>query len=271
MYTITQTPDSRFILIVVDKCYINSMNNKVHFKNNKKEKTNMKKSNNTKQEINDLYNQEQKRFLDYKRKDEPEREKKLLERFGKERLEYLRYSLDDIQNDIAYAIFSNNTPLIVTNEELIFLEEEDKLQKRFFVDFMLYEFNKDTKSFFPRWCRQPFQTNTQVKGTLKWIYKTNQKVEYLSIIDENDLDLDVNCPMKDGSYKHYPLRVVRFDERYSWKELSWKHKIHITHDVWIKVVTQKEVTSFMNRRKKYIKKMEENLLSIDKNISEIDF
>jgi len=47
------------------------MNNKVHFKNNKKEKTNMKKSNNTKKEINDLYNQEQKRFLDFKRNDEP--------------------------------------------------------------------------------------------------------------------------------------------------------------------------------------------------------
>lgn len=207
----------------------------------------------SKKEIDELYEQQQKRHLDYDRKDKPEREKELLERFGKERLEYLRDRLEFIQdNHIPHFVFNEKHPLIVTPEELIFLEEEDKLKLRFFVDFILFEFNKDSKTFYPRWVRQPFQTDEQVKNTLFWISKTNQKIENLSIIDENTLDLDVNCPMKDGSYEHFPLRIVRFDERYCWKDLTWKDKIEISTKIVIKVVTQKEVTDrmrFLSRNK----------------------
>lgn len=210
----------------------------------------------TKKEIDKLYEQRKKRNLDYIRKDNPEREAELLERFGETRLEKLRDVLDLIQNNGGvHFVYNDKNPILVTPEELVFLEEEDKLQKRFFVDFNFSEFNKDTKSFAFQWVRKPFQTNTQVKRTLEWIFKTNQKVENLSIIDENDLDLDVNCLLKDGSYKHFPLRVVRFDERYSWKEFSWSEKIEITHDVCFKVVTQKEVTSYMNRIKEHRKEM----------------
>jgi len=210
----------------------------------------------TKKEIDNLYEQQEKRYLDYRRKDNPEREAELLERFGETRLETLRDDLDLIQNNCCVNfLYNDKNPLLVTPEELVFLEEEDKLQKRFFVDFSLSEFNKDTKSFDHRWVRQPFQTNTQVKRTLEWIFKTNQKVKNLSIIDENDLDEEVNCLMKDGSYKHFPLRVVRFDERYSWKKMPWSWKIRMTHDVCLKVVTQKEVTSYMNRIKERRKEM----------------
>ena len=47
------------------------------------------------------------------------------------------------------------------------------------------------------------------------IFKTNQKVEDLNIIDENDLDLNVDWEKKDGSPLQLPLRVVRYSERYN--------------------------------------------------------
>lgn len=207
--------------------------------NNKEEKSKpflLAKS--TRKVVDTLFEQERKSFLDYIRKDNPEREKELVERFGVVRLSSLRNSLDFIQNNsVVNHLFSKDTPLIVTPEELVFLEEEDKLQSRFFVDFTLFEFSIDSKSFSPRWCRIPFQTNSQVKRTLEWIYNTNQKVENLSIINENDLDRDVNCLMEDGSYKHYPLRVVRYSERYDFK-FDWKHKIELSHNISIKVVTE---------------------------------
>jgi len=198
--------------------------------------------------IDELYQKERKSFVQFKRDKNPEREKELLERFGEERLKRLRHCLNYIQNnEFVHAIFTPQRPLLITPEELLFLEEEDKLEDRYFVDFTLNEYHKETKSFTPRWVRMPFQSNSQVKNTLKWIFKTNQKVEDLNIIDENDLDLDVNCEMKDGSFKHIPLRVVRFSERYSMKEIDWKHKIELSHKVSIKVVSQKEVDEEMNR------------------------
>ena len=203
-------------------------------------------------QIDKLYEEEQKKFVEWKRKENPKREKELLDRFGEDRLQRLRKSLDYIQNnEFVHAIFTNANPLKVTPEELVFLEEEDKLERRYFVDFGLREYHKETKSFSPRWVRIPFQTNAQVKRTLKWIFKTNQKVEDLNIIDENDLDLKVDWEKKDGSPLQLPLRVVRYSERYNF-DFDWKHKIELSHKISIEVVSQKEVDEEMDKlRERY--------------------
>jgi len=187
--------------------------------------------------IDALFNAMKERHLQIERKDASDREKNLIKRFGAVRLKQLRSELDFIQNnEFANQFFSTDNPFKVTQEELLFLEEEDKLNRRYFVDFTWWELSKDEKTFSPRWIREPFQTETQVKRTLEWINETNQKVENLSITSEKVLDEEVNCLMKDGSYKHYPLRVVRFDERYDWRRFPWVHKIYLTHGVSIKVV-----------------------------------
>jgi len=187
--------------------------------------------------IDALFNAMKERHLQIERKDASDREKNLIKRFGAVRLKQLRSELDFIQNnEFANQFFSTDNPFKVTQEELLFLEEEDKLNQRYFVDFAWWELSEDEKTFSPRWIREPFQTETQVKRTLGWINETNQKVENLSITSEKVLDEEVNCLMKDGSYKHYPLRVVRFDERYDWRRFPWVHKIYLTHGVSIKVV-----------------------------------
>jgi len=187
--------------------------------------------------IDALFNAMKERHLQIERKDASDREKNLIKRFGAVRLKQLRSELDFIQNnEFANQFFSTDNPFKVTQEELLFLEEEDKLNQRYFVDFAWWELSEDEKTFSPRWIREPFQTETQVKRTLGWINETNQKVENLSITSEKVLDEEVNCLMKDGSYKHYPLRVVRFDERYDWQRFPWVHKIYLTHGVSIKVV-----------------------------------
>jgi len=192
---------------------------------------------NRRKKIDALFNAMKERHLQYERKDASDREKNLIKRFGAVKLKQLRSDLDFIQNnEFANQFFSTDTPFKVTQEELLFLEEEDKLNRRYFVDFTWWELSKDEKTFSPRWIREPFQTETQVKRTLEWINETNQKVENLSITSENVLDEEVNCLMKDGSYKHYPLRVVRFDERYDWRRFPWVHKIYLTHKVSIEVV-----------------------------------
>lgn len=192
---------------------------------------------NRRKKIDALFYEMKERHLQNDRNNASDKENNLIKRFGAVRLKELRLNLDFIQNnEFANQLFSTDTPFKVTQEELLFLEEEDKLNRRYFVDFTLWELTKDEKTFFPRWIREPFQTDTQVKRTLEWINETNQKVEGLSIISENVLDEEVNCLMKDGSYKHYPLRVVRFDERYDWRKLSWMDKIKLNHNVFIKVV-----------------------------------
>jgi hypothetical protein len=192
---------------------------------------------NRRKKIDALFYEMKERHLQNDRNNASDKENNLIKRFGAVRLKELRLNLDFIQNnEFANQLFSTDTPFKVTQEELLFLEEEDKLNRRYFVDFTWWELTKDEKTFYPRWIREPFQTDTQVKRTLEWINETNQKVEGLSIISENVLDEEVNCLMKDGSYKHYPLRVVRFDERYDWRKLSWMDKIKLTHNVFIKVV-----------------------------------
>jgi len=192
---------------------------------------------NRRKKIDALFNAMKERHLQIERKDASDREKNLIKRFGAVRLKQLRSELDFIQNnEFANQFFSTDNPFKVTQEELLFLEEEDKLNQRYFVDFAWWELSEDEKTFSPRWIREPFQTETQVKRTLGWINETNQKVENLSITSEKVLDEEVNCLMKDGSYKHYPLRVVRFDERYDWQRFPWVHKIYLTHGVSIKVV-----------------------------------
>lgn len=192
---------------------------------------------NRRKKIDALFYEMKERHLQNDRNNASDKENNLIKRFGAVRLKELRLNLDFIQNnEFANQLFSTDTPFKVTQEELLFLEEEDKLNRRYFVDFTWWELSKDEKTFSPRWIREPFQTDTQVKRTLEWINETNQKVEGLSIISENVLDEEVNCLMKDGSYKHYPLRVVRFDERYDWRKLSWMDKIKLNHNVFIKVV-----------------------------------
>ena len=50
-------------------------------------------------QIDKLYEEEQKKFVEWKRKENPKREKELLDRFGEDRLQRLRKSLDYIQNN----------------------------------------------------------------------------------------------------------------------------------------------------------------------------
>jgi len=167
------------------------------------------------------------------------RENKLIKKFGENRIKYLRSSLDLIQNsDIVEIFFSKDTPLTVTNEELIFLEEEDKKTERYFVDYNLKEYYESIKNWSSRWVRQPFQTDFQVKRLLKELHDTNQmkNVSNLSITSETVLDNEINLLQENGTTKQVPLRLYRFKRMYDWVPLSWSDKIKITHKVSFKIV-----------------------------------
>ena len=204
----------------------------------------------TYKQINKSYKEWKNSILEMSRKEEDGREEELIDRFGLDRLKQLRKSLDHIQNnEFAYATFSKETPLKVTPEELVFLEEEDfRTTKRSMVDFNLNDYNKENNHWLPKWVRLPFQSDAQVKRTLKWLFKTHQKFENLRIIDDETLSFAViepGKPLPNPKLEDYHTpREMLFGNMYvEGSKMEWKHKIELSHKVHIEVIkNEKEVT-----------------------------
>ena len=138
-----------------------------------------------------------------KKKLEKERqENELVKKWGKEHLNWLRETLSYIQKDsLVSQTYTHYNPLNITKEECDFLEEEDKKSPRYFVDYGLDEYKKEYKSYSPRWVREPFQTDSQVKRILSYYFnkenKVKDRVRNLRITDEECLDYNI---LKNLSY-----------------------------------------------------------------------
>ena len=133
-----------------------------------------------------------------KKKLEKERqENELVKKWGKEHLNWLRETLSYIQKDsLVSQTYTHYNPLNITKEECDFLEEEDKKSPRYFVDYGLDEYKKEYKSYSPRWVREPFQTDSQVKRILSYYFnkenKVKDRVRNLRITDEECLDYNID-------------------------------------------------------------------------------
>ena len=196
----------------------------------------------TNKQIEKSHKEWKKMLLETDREVNQDRADELIDRFGIDRLKELRKSLDTIQNNqFAWSLFTKERPLVVTPEELIFLEEEDRrTTKRYMVDFGLEEYDEEDDHWLPRWVRMPFQSDAQVKRTLKHLLKTNQKFDDLRIIDDQTLNftcIEPGKPLPDPKLEDYfTPREVLFGKTYvKGSQFDWKHKIEFSHKVNIEV------------------------------------
>ena len=185
-----------------------------------------------------------------KEKLEKERqENELVKKWGEEHLNWLRETLSYIQkNSLVSRTYTHFNPLNITKEECDFLEEEDKKSPRYFVDYGLDEYKKEYKSYSPRWVREPFQTDSQVKRILSYYFnkenKVKDRVRNLRITDEECLDYNID----DGYVEEQgeiSLREKMFSKRYCFS-MDWKHKIEISHRISINIVEEKD-SDFFNK------------------------
>ena len=186
-----------------------------------------------------------------KKKLEKERqENELVKKWGKEHLNWLRETLSYIQKDsLVSQTYTHYNPLNITKEECDFLEEEDKKSPRYFVDYGLDEYKKEYKSYSPRWVREPFQTDSQVKRILSYYFnkenKVKDRVRNLRITDEECLDYNID----DGYVEEQgeiSLREKMFSKRYCFS-MDWKHKIEISHRISINIVEDKKDSDYFNK------------------------
>ena len=185
-----------------------------------------------------------------KKKLEKERqENELVKKWGKEHLNWLRETLSYIQKDsLVSQTYTHYNPLNITKEECDFLEEEDKKSPRYFVDYGLDEYKKEYKSYSPRWVREPFQTDSQVKRILSYYFnkenKVKDRVRNLRITDEECLDYNID----DGYVEEQgeiSLREKMFSKRYCFS-MKWKTKIEVSHRISINIVEEKD-SDFFNK------------------------
>ena len=186
-----------------------------------------------------------------KKKLEKERqENELVKKWGKEHLNWLRETLSYIQKDsLVSQTYTHYNPLNITKEECDFLEEEDKKSPRYFVDYGLDEYKKEYKSYSPRWVREPFQTDSQVKRILSYYFnkenKVKDRVRNLRITDEECLDYNID----DGYVEEQgeiSLREKMFSKRYCFS-MDWKHKIELAHRISINIVEDKKDSDYFNK------------------------
>ena len=186
-----------------------------------------------------------------KKKLEKERqENELVKKWGKEHLNWLRETLSYIQKDsLVSQTYTHYNPLNITKEECDFLEEEDKKSPRYFVDYGLDEYKKEYKSYSPRWVREPFQTDSQVKRILSYYFnkenKVKDRVRNLRITDEECLDYNID----DGYVEEQgeiSLREQMFSKRYCFS-MKWKSKIEVSHRISINIVEEKISISSINQ------------------------
>ena len=186
-----------------------------------------------------------------KKKLEKERqENELVKKWGKEHLNWLRETLSYIQKDsLVSQTYTHYNPLNITKEECDFLEEEDKKSPRYFVDYGLDEYKKEYKSYSPRWVREPFQTDSQVKRILSYYFnkenKVKDRVRNLRITDEECLDYNID----DGYVEEQgeiSLREKMFSKRYCFS-MKWKTKIEVSHRISINIVEDKKDSDYFNK------------------------
>ena len=175
-------------------------------------------------------------------------ENKTINQFDSDHIDWLKDKLSFIQkNQFAYTLYDRENPLKVTQAELDFICEEDQKSERYFMDYLLKEWNPRTKKYSPRWVRQPYQTDSQVKRYLSYYFskKCKDKISNLRITSERMLEKRVHVfNYETNQDETMFLRENWFDERYRpWTQeenFSYKDIIEFSHDIKFEVVDEKD-------------------------------
>lgn len=179
---------------------------------------------------------------------------KRINQFDSDHIDWLKDKLSFIQkNQFADTIYDRENPLRVTKPELDFICEEDQKSERYFMDYLLKEWDSRIKKYSPRWVRQPYQTDAQVKRYLSYYFSTKckDKISNLRITSENMLEQKVTTKTIDTNEDlKISLREYWFDERYKpWTQeenFSYKDIIEFSHDIEFKVVDEKDSEYFQH-------------------------
>ena len=179
-------------------------------------------------------------------------ENKTINQFDSDHIDWLKDKLSFIQkNQFANTLYDRENPFKVTQAELDFICEEDQKSERYFMDYLLKEWNPRTKKYSPRWIRQPYQTDSQVKRYLSYYFskKCKDKISNLRITSERMLEKKVYVfNYETNQDETMFLRENWFDERYRpWTQeenFSYKDIIEFSHDIKFEVVDEKDSEYF---------------------------
>lgn len=185
------------------------------------------------------------------------------DQFDSDHIDWLKDKLSVIQNDpIAFIQYNEVTPFKVTQAELDFICEEDKKTERYFMDYLLKEWNPRSKTYSPRWIRDPYMTDAQVKKQLSYFFSKNykHKISNLRITSEDMLEKKVTAKRIDTNEEvEVSLRENYFGGAYEpWtnrKDFPQACIIEFAHQVRFKIVDEKDSeyfahTSSNNNQKK---------------------
>lgn len=181
-------------------------------------------------------------------------ENKTINQFDSDHIDWLKDKLSFIQkNQFANTLYDRENPFKVTQAELDFICEEDQKSERYFMDYLLKEWNPRSKTYSPRWVRQPYQTDSQVKRYLSYYFskKCKDKISNLRITSERMLEKKVYVfNYETNQDETMFLRENWFDERYRpWTQeenFSYKDIIEFSHDIKFKVVDEKDSEYFQH-------------------------
>ena len=179
-------------------------------------------------------------------------ENKTINQFDSDHIDWLKDKLSFIQkNQFADTLYDRENPFKVTQAELDFICEEDQKSERYFMDYLLKEWNPRIKKYSPRWVRQPYQTDSQVKRYLSYYFskKCKDKISNLRITSERMLEKKVYVfNYETNQDETMFLRENWFDERYRpWTQeenFSYKDIIEFSHDIKFEVVDEKDSEYF---------------------------
>lgn len=199
-------------------------------------------------------------------------EKKLINQFNSDHIDWLKTKLSFIQkNSLAHTLYNRENPFKVTQAELDFICNEDQKSERYFMDYSLQEWDSKAKRHFPRWVRQPYLTDAQVKRYLSYYFskKCKDKISRLRITSENMLEQKVTVKTIDtNEYVKISLREYFFDGRYKpWTEeehFSHKDIIEFAHDIKFEVVDEKDSEYF--KHCEYLKSKEVNPKVVNQSV-----
>lgn len=185
------------------------------------------------------------------------------DQFDSDHIDWLKDKLSVIQNNPnAWIEYNSATPFKVTQAELDFICEEDKKIERYFMDYLLDEWCPKAKRHFPRWIRDPYLTDAQVKSHLSYFFSKNckDKISNLRITSEDMLEKKVTAKRRDTNEEvEVSLRENYFGGAYEpWtnrKDFPQACIIEFAHKVSFKIVDEKDSeyfahTSSNNNQKK---------------------
>lgn len=185
------------------------------------------------------------------------------DQFDSDHIDWLKDKLSVIQNNPnAWIEYNSATPFKVTQAELDFICEEDKKTERYFMDYLLKEWNPRSKTYSPRWIRDPYMTDAQVKKQLSYFFSKNykHKISNLRITSEDMLEKKVTAKRIDTNEEvEVSLRENYFGGAYEpWtnrKDFPQACIIEFAHKVSFKIVDEKDSeyfahTSSNNNQKK---------------------